>query len=380
MGDFYQNGSFATLHQIGDIDLERLERRIAKDVEKNPVSLILCSTFDDIQGEAFPRITNELMSVGYLTRIVVVLEGATRAEMKKAGDYYAVLPQETKLICMSGSGVKKVLGRLAEAGFVNPRRPSKGLGVWLAMGYLMGCGDTRVIAVHDSDIISYDRTLLARLVYPLVNFGMRYEYSKGYYVRVSNRMHGRVTRLFVAPLVRSLGILLGDVDFLNYLAAFRYPLSSEFAIRCSLARRCPVPSDFALEMGLLGEVYRHTDRRRICQVDLSIDYEHAHMTISDEDTRTGLVKMCADIAGAVFVSLAQEGIDLTDSLFRSLRLAYRKNAHEYIALYEADADINVLEYDRHGEVRAVDTFIRGLDLAIDLFGKGPGRTATTCPG
>ncbi|MCK7478417.1 MAG: hypothetical protein M0C28_14215 [Candidatus Moduliflexus flocculans] len=42
--------------------------------------------------------------------------------------------------------------------------------------------------------------MLARLFYPVASPHIDYAFCKGYYARVTDRMHGRVTRLFVTPL------------------------------------------------------------------------------------------------------------------------------------------------------------------------------------
>jgi len=52
-------------------------------------------------------------------------------------------------------------------------------------GDLLALDDCEVIALHDTDITTYDRGLLARLCYPVANPNMGYEFCKGYYPRVS---------------------------------------------------------------------------------------------------------------------------------------------------------------------------------------------------
>jgi len=89
-------------------------------------------------------------------------------------------------------------------------------------------------------------------------------------------MHGRVTRLFVTPLIRSLKATLGPNEFLDYLDSFRYILAGEFSMDTELARRMRIPGDWGIEVGVLAEVQRNCAIRRICQVDLSDNYEHKH--------------------------------------------------------------------------------------------------------
>ena len=56
----------------------------------------------------------------------------------------------------------------------------------LAMPVLSG--DARVVATHDSDILSYHRDMLWRLCLPTAHPNMGYEYCKSYYGRVSDRI------------------------------------------------------------------------------------------------------------------------------------------------------------------------------------------------
>src|SRR5574337_1165803 len=166
---------------------------------------------------------------------------------------------------------------------------------WMAFGYVLARGQSDVIALHDCDILTYRRELLARLCYPVANTRVAFEFSKGYYSRVTDRFHGRVTRLLVTPLIRALQRTLGQQPFLTYLDGFRYPLAGEFAMIADLARVNRIPSDWGLEVGVLAQVYRNCAFGRVCQVDLADTYEHKHQPLSAEDPTTGLMRMAIDI-------------------------------------------------------------------------------------
>ena len=59
--------------------------------------------------------------------------------------------------------------------------------------------------MHDCDILTYKREMLARLIYPVANPTFSYKFCKGYYSRIANNsMNGRVCRLLVTPLLRAL--------------------------------------------------------------------------------------------------------------------------------------------------------------------------------
>ncbi len=366
MADFYQSGALATLHQLGEVDLNRLEDRLGRYSIQRPVSLVLASATPPATEDALPHIVDELMSVGYLNRVVVALSGATAAEYEQARDFFSVLPQATAVIWNDGPRLAAIFGRLKQAGLLGESY-GKAHNLWISLGYLLACRDSAVIAVHDTDILTYERALLARLVYPLLDPNMEYEFAKGYYARVSDRLHGRVTRLFVTPLLKSLRKVCGRLDFLDYLDAFRYPLAGEYAITAALAGASPMPSHCGLELGILGEVYANCTERRICQVDLSIDYEHHHTELSEDDPGAGLLKMCIDIATTLFSALAAEGLILSDDLLRTLKLSYRRLALDTVRLFEDDAAINGLIFERHAELRTVETFSRGLELATARF-------------
>jgi glucosyl-3-phosphoglycerate synthase len=184
-------------------------------------------------------------------------------------------------------------------------------------------------------------------------------------------MHGRVTRLFLTPLLNSLERLLGYLPFLVYLDSFRYPLAGEFSMITDLARINRIPWDWGLEVGVLSEVFRNCSLRRICQVDLTENYEHKHQELSPDDPHRGLLRMSIDIAKNLLRNLASEGIDLSDSLLKTLRATYLRTAQETITKYHDDAAINGLDFDRHEEGVAVETFTKGIELASKAFLEDP---------
>jgi glucosyl-3-phosphoglycerate synthase len=247
----------------------------------------------------------------------------------------------------------------------------KGRSCWMAYGYILACGESQVIALHDCDILSYSRELLARLCYPVANPNIDYEFSKGFYARVADRMYGRITRLLVSPLLRSLERIVGPHEFLRYLDSFRYPLAGEFCMQVGIARANRIPGDWGLEIGMLAEVYRNASIKRICQVDLADTYEHKHQELSADDPEKGLLKMSIDICKILFRTLAARGVELTQGRLKTLQAAYVHMAEDTINRYQADAWINGLLFDRHAEETAVDAFSRGLRAASDLFYQDP---------
>jgi glucosyl-3-phosphoglycerate synthase len=180
-----------------------------------------------------------------------------------------------------------------------------------------------------------------------------------------------VTRLFVTPLVRALDGMAPGADFLHFLDSFRYPLAGEFAMDANLARVNRIPGDWGLEVGVLAEVYRNCATGRICQVDLTDNYEHKHQALSADDASSGLRRMAGDIAKSLFRTMAAEGIVFTADHFRSLGVRYVRMAQDTIARYYADAMLNGLKFDRHGEEMAVAAFAKSLSQAAAEYIEDP---------
>jgi glucosyl-3-phosphoglycerate synthase len=207
---------------------------------------------------------------------------------------------------------------------------------------------------------------------PLITPNLDFYFAKGYYARVEQgRMHGRVTRLFLWPMLDSLsGVLREPSPFLTFLRQFRYPLSGEMALTADLARNVRVPTDWGLELGLLGEVYRNTAPKRKCQVDLGY-YRHKHSELG-VDASEGLQHMVLDLATALFRLLASfEGLRVTHDLLTTLRSAYRREAQDAIRRYHADSVFNVMGYDRHNEESMVEAFEPLIALAGEQFSRKP---------
>ncbi len=370
MSDFYQTGVISTFHKLGVLNLEKIEAELIWYSQDRPIALVLPSLFSEIKGEALNSIIRELKEVRYIAEVVVTLGPCTREEFQQARDYFSVLPQKTTLIWNNGGKVSDVYRDIEEA-----RLPlgetGKGKSAWMAYGYVLARREPRVIVLHDCDIITYRRDLLARLCYPVVNPNLDYEFCKGYYSRVTDRLHGRVTRLLVFPLIRALQKIIGFTPLLVYFDSFRYPLAGEFSMNVELARVIRIPADWGLEVGVLAEVHRNSATRRICQVDIAENYEHKHQELSPDDASRGLMKMCIDISKSLFRTLASEGVVFSEGFFKALIATYVRTAQDMLKRFEDDAAINGLFFDRHAESLAVETFTNGIKIAADIIMKDP---------
>ncbi|MCB1439811.1 MAG: glycosyl transferase, partial [Nitratireductor sp.] len=251
----------------------------------------------------------------------------------------------------------------------------KGRNVWYCIGYTLACADSDVVALHDCDITTYRKEMLARLVYPVVNPNFSYQFCKGYYPRIAEgKLNGRVTRLLVTPLLKALQKTFGHSDYVEYLQGFRYPLAGEFAMRTSILPGMRIPSDWGLEIGTLSEAWRNLGRHAVCQVDIADSYDHKHQPLSEDDAARGLSRMSTDIAKALFRKLATEGKVLSNEHFRTLKATYYRIALDLIEMYYNDAVMNGLTLDRHKEEKAVELFAANIVEAGTTFLENPMET------
>lgn len=370
MSDFYQTGAVTTLHRLNPNGLARLEGELERFSEDTPIGLVLPALYSEFETPAMQRIAAELARVRYLRQIVVALGRADRSQYLRVRSFFQNFPRPVTILWIDSERIRDLFRLLEEHG-LSAGADGKGRSCWLAYGYMLATGHCDVIALHDCDILNYDRRLVARLCYPVANPNLGFEFCKGYYARVTDRMHGRVTRLFVTPLIRAMEGMAPGAAFLKFLDSFRYPLAGEFAMKTQLARVNRIPGDWGLEVGVLAEVFRNCSVGRVCQVDLTDNYEHKHQRLSADDPSKGLRRMTVDIAKSLFRTMAGEGFVFTSDHFRSLQVRYVRLAEDTINRYYADALLNGLIFDRHSEELAVATFAKSLRQAAEEFTEDP---------
>lgn len=374
MADFHQNGSVATLHNLAKTSLEELERELRNFSQTRKITLILPSLFSELEGPALSGIVDELSGVDYINHIVIGLDRANEEQFKYAKNYFSRLPQDHDILWNDGPRLKTLHKQLANAGLA-PEEPGKGRNVWYCIGYALASCNSDVVALHDCDILTYSREMLARLVYPVSNPAFPYQFCKGYYPRMADgKLNGRASRLLVSPLLMAIQKTCGHQDYIEYLQGFRYPLAGEFAMRTSILPDMRIPSDWGLEIGVLSEVWRNLSSRSVCQVDVADAYDHKHQELSKEDATRGLSRMSVDISKALFRKLANNGIVFSQETFRTIKATYYRLALDLIEMYHHDATMNGLYTDRHQEEEAVELFAANIVEAGHTFLENPMET------
>ena len=379
MGSFYQNGIVANLHDFSygtssEANYKKLENDLMKFSKNNPMELILPCLFSEISGKALPKIINEINKTKFLNHIVIGLDRANKNQYKEASNFFENLKIPYSILWNDGSRLMELDKELKEKG-LSPKEFGKGRNVWFCIGMTLARGKAESIALHDCDILTYEKSLLAKLFYPVANPVFNFQFCKGYYPRVADgKMNGRVSRLLVFPLLLAMEKTIGRSEYLDFMKSFRYPLAGEFSFRRNLLPRLRIPSDWGLEIGVLSEMQRNHASNRICQVDLAQKYDHKHQDLSENDDNSGLSRMSIDITKALIRKLATQGNIFTLETFRSIKATYYRAALDMIDIYRSDAQMNDLNFDSHIEEKTVELFALNIMKAGESFFENPMET------
>jgi glucosyl-3-phosphoglycerate synthase len=374
MADYAQNGVIGTLHNLRNKSTEELESELLDYSRESPMTLLLPCLYSELEGPAMGPIVEQLKLATYLDEIIIGLDRADEKQFEQARKFFSVLPQRHTILWNDGPKMRALDHQLTECG-ISAGEPGKGRNVWFCLGYFLGQGRSKAVALHDCDILTYNRSIPARLFYPLVHPTFQYQFCKGYYYRAADgKLNGRVFRLLVTPIIRALKQVLGRVEYLDYMGSFRYALAGEFSMRAEVVPSLRIPSDWGLEIGTLSEMYRNCNSNQICQVDIADAYDHKHQEVSLQDPQRGLHRMARDICKAIYRKLAIEGTVFTPGLFRTLKACYYRTALDMIDHYHNDAVMSGLCLDRHKETEIVELFGKILIAAGDEYMSGGAET------
>ncbi len=359
------------MHNISNRSFEELESELIEFCKERPIELILPSLYSEIEGPALKNIVKILSSNKFLNHITIGLDKANKTQFQDAKLFFKDLKVPHSVIWNDGPRMKSLDNQLSEQGLA-PKEPGKGKNVWYCMGYILARDQARSIAIHDCDILTYNKELLARLIYPVANPLFDYEFCKGYYPRLgNNKLNGRVTRLLVTPLLKTFKKVLGHRDYIEFIDVFRYPLAGEFSFRSRLLKELRIPSDWGLEIGILSEMQRNQASNRICQVDISDAYDHKHQELSQADKTKGLSKMSIDISKTLIRKLAAQGDTFTSNTLRTIKATYYRTALDLLEIYNNDAKINGLSLDINEEEIAIELFSNNIIIAGQEFLENP---------
>jgi glucosyl-3-phosphoglycerate synthase len=373
MADFYQNGTIATLHRLGDPDYSVLEDELNAISSSRHLALVLPCHARDLASPALQSIVHELQLTRFIHHIVVGLDGADATAFEVARKIFASLPCPVSILWNDGPHISGIIKSLEATGLA-PGGIGKGRNMRLCLAHALASTTAVAIAVHDCDIINYSRHLLVRLAYPVMHPEMGFEVAKGYSARFSSRLDGRVMRLLLTPLLTAMDCLPGFEQSPGPLRWFRYPLSGEVCLSRRVAAGLRFPSDWGVETGMMVDLFRICETDRICQVDIAESYDHKHQSLSENDPAAGLNKMACDVALCLLRSLPKDSPHPSPEALEHMLKRYLVSAAGLLRFYAADARMNLLEHDQAHEQHTIHLFSKSIRRAIQLFLDSP-----SCP-
>lgn len=358
MSDLAQPGLITTLPWLHE-NSAALEAKLTPLARATPIALILPCHAGELGSPALSYLLDEIAGVDFLREIVISLNGHNSQSVKEAQDQFARLPQPHRILWNDAP----------EARIFPKSAPGKGRNVWAAVGLLAQEKQCRCVALLDCDVTTFRREMLVRLCFACVHPELNFSFAKMYYSRIASdggRIYGRVSRLFLAPLLQALVRVAGHQPLLDFLLSFRYPLAGEAALRLDLAATLPFDAGWGLEIGLLCEIFRRVHPREICQIAGGHHYDHKHQPLGLA-TRTGLYQMSRELALTLLPQLVKEGLPVEATFLEAVSVSYQHEAAAAVARTRRLALLNGLHFDEAEENQHVTAFTQAWQEAAAQF-------------
>lgn len=375
MSDFAQNETICTLQSLNEKYLQDIDQKILPEVASSTlITLVLPCHGVELKSPALHSVCTGLSNARWLHEVLVPMNGLTAHEFSEAGSFFSkTLTVKHRLIHVDTphslealSYASNIPAELLQAG--------KGLNVWAALGIHYAERTGGIVVFQDADVVSFNRPILARMCLACAKPEWGFDFVKMYYSRATDRLYGRVSRLFLSPLLHALIEVCGHLPLLDFLRGFRYPLSGECAMSASLAGTLEFESGWGLEIGMLAEVFRKVDPVRIAQVDGGSGYDHKH-----QPAEAGLKKMCVEIAETLLRQLLAEGCGLDARFANSLSRAMQTEFAEAVRRSEILAQINGFAFDLGPETALSELFRGSVPPILSDFQKPAAYPARTLP-
>ncbi len=186
--------------KIHDFSLEfdKLCDRLCELSIKYPSGLIIPIIENDLRSPVLERIITELNTCDYLKKVFFALSVPDKEGYEDAMKVASRLKIPCDVVWCNRPEVTGVLDELRKKGLDVTKLSGKGKDLWLTMG--IASLELYAFAVHDADVVYYDRMLPTKLLYPVIEPKLDFFFAKGYYARVNVQQHKMYGRIFASSL------------------------------------------------------------------------------------------------------------------------------------------------------------------------------------
>jgi glucosyl-3-phosphoglycerate synthase len=194
----------ANIHDF-NLNFDLMAGRLNSLKEKYPSGLIIPIVGNDINSPGLPKMMEEINHCDYPSKVLIALSADDCKGYNEALRLSKSFKVPCEVVWCNKPEVLSVLKDLKHKGLDVTALSGKGKDVWIAMG--IASLDLFAFAVHDADIVTYNKMLPTKLLYPIIEPNLDFFFSKGYYARINmdnRKIYGRINRLFIGPLLEVL--------------------------------------------------------------------------------------------------------------------------------------------------------------------------------
>ena len=139
LGDFFQNGVIATLHDLAGRPGTDLDAELSAWSESGRrMALILPCLYSELDGPALSAIVDEISEIPYLHEVIIGLDRADEHSSPTRRSSSPACPSAHRLLWNDGPRLPLVDADLARNDQLAPSESGKGRNVWYCMGYFLG--------------------------------------------------------------------------------------------------------------------------------------------------------------------------------------------------------------------------------------------------
>ena len=175
---FFKTARWPLCIGSGKPNLAQLEHNLLEFSNQTPIALVLPCHVKELGTAALRGSSGNCKMSSTSSRSWLASTAPMPTNWQRARRIFGQLPQKPILLWNDGPRMRRLIEQLSNPTLIRAR-PAKGRNLWLCFGYVLASDKSRMVAVHDCDIVTYSRELLARLCYPVAHPSLGIRFLQG---------------------------------------------------------------------------------------------------------------------------------------------------------------------------------------------------------